>query len=133
MKAEGITVGRFKVRKLMDALKLYARYPKRFKMTTNSKHLLAVAPNTLARQFNPTSPNQVWTTDLSYVWTLEGWLYVAVVMDLYSRQIVGWAIDDHMRTSLCIDALQMAFWRKKPNPGLLHHSDRGCQVRHEVA
>ena len=67
-----------------------------------------------------------WSTH-PYVWTLQGWLYVAVVIDLFSRQVVGWAIDDHMRTSLCVKALQMAFWRRKPPPGLLHHSDRGSQ------
>ncbi|ASF47502.1 IS3 family transposase [Methylovulum psychrotolerans] len=64
---------------------------------------------------------------MTYVWTLEGWLYVAVVVDLFSRQVVGWAIDGHMRTSLCVQALQTAFWRRKPPPGLLHHSDRGSQ------
>ncbi len=72
-------------------------------------------------------PNKVWTTDITYVWTLEGWLYVAIVIDLFSRQVVGWAMADHMRTSLCVSALQMAFWRRKPEPGLLHHSDRGSQ------
>ncbi|WP_299371750.1 IS3 family transposase [uncultured Kiloniella sp.] len=79
------------------------------------------------RQFDVVAPNQVWTTDITYVWTLEGWLYVAVVIDLFSRQVVGWAIVDHMRTALCVKALQMAFWRRKPEPGLLHHSDRGSQ------
>jgi putative transposase len=76
---------------------------------------------------NVVAPNKVWTTDITYVWTLEGWLYVAIVLDLFSRQIAGWAIDDHMQTSLCIRALQMAFWRRKPERGLLHHSDRGSQ------
>jgi transposase InsO family protein len=71
--------------------------------------------------------NKVWTTDITYVWTLEGWLYVAVVIDLFSRQVVGWAVDDHMLTSLCIRALQMAFWRRQPAAGILHHSDRGSQ------
>ncbi len=74
---------------------------------------------TLNRNFDVVAPNLVWTTDITYVWTLEGWLYVAVVIDLFSRQVVGWAIDDHMRTSLCVSALQMAFWRRKPKPGLL--------------
>lgn len=124
---EGVEIGRFKIRRFMEQLQLKARYPKRFKMTTDSNHPFEVAPNILNRQFNPTAPNQIWTTDISYVWTLEGWMYVAVVMDLYSRQIVGWAVDDHMRASLCINALQMAYWRKRPPPGLLHHSDRGSQ------
>jgi putative transposase len=124
---EGYSVGRFKIRRLMRELELQARYPKRFKVTTDSNHQLEVASNTLNRQFMVSAPNQVWTTDISYVWTLEGWMYVAVVMDLYSRQIVGWAVDDHMRTSLCLKALGMAYWRRKPSPGLLHHSDRGSQ------
>ncbi len=127
LKAEGYDIGRFKVRSLMKQLKLEVRYPKRFRVTTDSKHTMEVAPNILNRQFNPTAPNQVWATDISYVWTLKGWMYVAVVIDLYSRQVVGWAIDEHMKTSLCINALQMAYWRKKPAKGLMHHSDRGSQ------
>ena len=127
LKGEGYKIGRYKVRSLMNALNLEARYPKRFRVTTDSKHCLEVAPNTLNRQFNPSKPNEVWTTDISYVWTLEGWMYVAVVIDLYSRQVVGWAIDEHMKTSLCLKALQMAYWRRKPAKGLLHHSDRGSQ------
>jgi len=127
LKAEGYKIGRFKVSRLMEQLKLEVRYPKRFRATTDSNHSLVVAPNTLNRRFNPTKPNQVWTTDISYVWTLEGWMYMAVVIDLYSRQVVGWAIDDHMKTSLCINALQMAYWGKKPANGLMHHSDRGSQ------
>jgi putative transposase len=127
LKAEGYDIGRFKVRRLIGQLKLEVRFPKRSRVTTDSNHSLTVAPNTLDRQFNPTTPNQVWTTDISYVWTLEGWMYLAVVIDLYSRQVVGWAIDEHMQTSLCIKALQMAYWRKKPAKGLMHHSDRGSQ------
>ena len=111
----------------MRELGLEARYPKRFKTTTDSKHLLQICPNILDRNFNVQAPNKVWTTDITYLWTLQGWVYVAVVMDLYSRQIVGWAIDDHMRTSLCVRALQMAYGRKKPSSGLIHHSDRGAQ------
>jgi putative transposase len=127
LKKAGIEIGRYKVRRLMDELGLEARYPKRYRTTTDSNHKLEIAPNLLGRQFNPSRPNQAWTTDISYVWTLKGFVYVATVMDLYSRQIVGWAIDDNMRTTLCLQALQMAYWRKKPEPGLLHHSDRGSQ------
>jgi transposase InsO family protein len=111
----------------MVELGLEVRYPKRFKVTTESDHHETISPNTLNRQFEVATPNTVWTTDITYVWTLEGWLYLAVVIDLFSRQIVGWAIADHMRASLCVSALQMAFWRRKPKPGLLHHSDRGSQ------
>lgn len=123
----GFPVGRYKVRRLMEQMKLIARYPKRFRVTTDSNHSFELAPNRLNRQFSVSAPNKAWTTDISYVWTLEGWMYVAVVMDLYSRQIIGWAIEDHMRTSLCTKALRMAFWRRKPLPCLLHHSDRGSQ------
>lgn len=127
LKKQGIAVGRFKVRRIMRELGLLVRYPKRIKVTTDSDHNEAISPNRLDRQFQVKKPNQVWTTDITYVWTLQGWLYVAVVIDLFSRQVVGWAIDDHMKTSLCVKALQMAYWRRKPLPGLLHHSDRGSQ------
>lgn len=127
MEKAQIPIGRFKVRRLMQELGLEARYPKKYRVTTDSNHKLALAANTLERQFNPSKPNQAWATDISYVWTLEGFVYLATVMDLYSRQIVGWAIDDTMKTSLCIKALSMAYWRKNPASGLLHHSDRGSQ------
>jgi putative transposase len=129
----GMKSGHYQVRHLMARLGLKARYPKRFKVTTDSNHHEAIPPNLLNREFTVTEPNKVWTTDITYVWTLEGWLYVAVAIDLFSRQVVGWAIDGHMRTSLCASALQMAFYPKgtsgvgKPKPGLLHHSDRGSQ------
>jgi putative transposase len=123
----GMKSGHYQVRHLMARLGLKARYPKRFKVTTDSNHNEAISPNSLDRQFDVVAPNQVWTTDITYIWTLEGWLYLAVVIDLFSRQVVGWAVADHMRTSLCVSALQMAFWRRKPRPGLLHHSDRGSQ------
>lgn len=127
LKKQGFSVGRFKTRRLMKERELAVRYPKKFKVTTDSNHDETISPNRLNRQFKVDKPNQVWTTDITYVWTLQGWLYVAVVIDLFSRQVVGWAIDNHMRTSLCVRALQMAFWRRKPPPGLLHHSDRGSQ------
>ena len=102
----------------MSELGLKVRYPKKFKVTTDSNHNDATSPNKLNRQFTVELPNKAWATDITYVWTLEGWIYVAVVIDLFSRQVVGWAINDHMRTSLCVDALQMAFCRRKPKPGL---------------
>ena len=110
LQKQGFAVGRFNTRRIMRDLKLKVRYPKRFKVTTDSNHSEAISPNRLDRQFKVVQPNQVWTTDITYVWTLQGWLYVAVVIDLFSRQVVGWAIEDHMRTSLCIKALQMAFY-----------------------
>jgi transposase InsO family protein len=99
---------------------LAVRYPKRFKVTMDSNHNETISSNKLNRQFTVAAPNTVWTTDITCVWTLEGWLYVAVVIDLFSRQVVGWAINDPRRTSLGIAALQMGFWRRKPEPGLLH-------------
>ena len=111
----------------MTELGLKVRYPKKFKVTTDSDHNDAISANKLDRQFTLKAPNKVWTTDITCVWTLESWLYVAVFIDLFSRQVVGWAIDDHMRTSLCLNALQMAFWRRKSEPGRLQHSDRGSQ------
>jgi len=81
----------------------------------------------LDRNFEVDKPNRFWTTDITYVWTLKGWLYLAVVLDLFSRQIVGWAMNKRMTRHLALDALSMAYWRRKPSPGLLHHSDRGSQ------
>ena len=106
---------------------LKAKAPKRYKVTTDSRHSFPVAANLLDRKFDVDKPNTVWTTDITYVWTLEGWLYLAVVFDLYSRQIVGWAMDKRIKKQLAINTLAMAYWRRKPPPGLLHHSDRGSQ------
>lgn len=127
LQAEGIAIGRFKVRGIMRQEGLVAKTPKRFKLTTDSKHAFPVAENILNRQFDVDTPNRVWTADISYVWTFEGWLYLAVVMDLYSRQIVGWAMDKRMKTKLVLDALAMAYFQRKPPGRLLHHSDRGSQ------
>lgn len=127
LREEGYTIGRYRVRRLMRKLNLKARTPKRFKATTDSNHDHPVAKNLLDRQFDVTQPDTVYTTDITYIWTLEGWLYLAVVMDLFSRQIVGWALDKRMKSQLVMDALKMAYWRRKPAAGLLHHSDRGSQ------
>ena len=104
-----------------------AKARRRYKVTTESRHSFPVAANRLERKFNVSAPNKVWTADITYVWTLEGWLYLAVVMDLYSRQIVGWATDKRIKKQLTLNVLAMAYWRRKPLPGLLHHSDRGSQ------
>jgi len=95
--------------------------------TTDSQHRLPVAPNWLAQQFTAAGPNQKWLADLTYIPTAEGWLYLAGVMDLFSRKIVGWAMDERMTTDLVTRALQMAYRQRQPAPGLLHHSDRGSQ------
>jgi transposase InsO family protein len=127
LRSEGYRIGRYKVRRLMRDLGLKAKVRRRFKVTTESRHSFPVAPNILERRFDVRQPNKVWTADISYVWTLEGWLYLAVVMDLFSRQIVGWALDKRIKKQLTLNALAMAYWRRKPLPGLLHHSDRGSQ------
>jgi len=113
--------------RLMRELGLKAKAPKRYKVTTDSRHSFPVAPNLLNRKFDVDKPNRFWATDITYIWSLEGWLYLAVVLDLYSRQVVGWAINKRMKKQLTLDALTMAYWRRKPAPGLLHHSDRGSQ------
>jgi transposase InsO family protein len=127
LESEGHQIGRYKVRRVMRELGLKAKSPRRYRVTTDSRHSFPVAANVLDRKFDVNEPNQVWTTDISYVWTLEGWLYVAVVLDLFSRQIVGWAMDKRIKRKLTLDALAMAYWRRKPPKGLLHHSDRGSQ------
>ena len=127
LKEEGYSVGRYKVRRIMRDLGLKAKISKRFKVTTDSRHSFPVAPNVLNRNFDVAAPNKVWTADISYVWTLEGWLYLAIVMDLFSRQIIGWSMDKRMKKQLTLDALAMAYFRRRPDPGLLHHSDRGSQ------
>jgi transposase InsO family protein len=124
---EGCQIGRYKVRRIMGQMGLKAKTPKRFKLTTDSRHSFAVAPNVLDRNFDVDTANTVWTADISYVWTFEGWLYLAIIMDLFSRQIVGWAMDKRMKKQLTLNALAMAYWQRKPAQGLLHHSDRGSQ------
>ena len=86
-----------------------------------------MAPNLLDRSFTPSAPNQIWTADLTYIWTAEGWLYLALVLDLFNREIVGWSLKPRMTADIVMDALTMAWFRRKPAPGLMHHSDRGGQ------
>lgn len=127
IKARGSPVSKERVRKLMQANGVRARHKRRYKATTNSAHHLPVAQNVLNRQFQTTAPDQVWTADITYIQTAEGWLYLAVVMDLYSRMIVGYAMDARMTKELVLNALRMARFKRKPKPGLIHHSDRGSQ------
>lgn len=127
LESKGRHIGRYRVRSLMRKLELRAKTPRRYKVTTDSNHSYCIAANLVDRQFTAAAPNKVWTADITYLWTLEGWSYLAVVLDLYSRQVVGWAVDKHMRVELVLDALKMAYWRRKPSPGLIHHSDRGIQ------
>ena len=127
LQVEGIRMGLFKIRKLMKKLGLAATWKRKFTHTTNSKHDLPVAPNLLDRQFNPSSSNKAWVADITYIRTRSGWLYLAVVMDLYSRKIVGWAMAPHMRAELVCSAMQLAIAQRQPEPGLIAHSDRGSQ------
>jgi len=127
LRLEGHRVGRYKVRRLMRQLGLVVKTRRRFKVTTDSVHQFPVADNILNRQFTAEAPNTTWVSDITYVWTMEGWLYLAVIMDLYSRLIVGWAMDKRLHQPLTLDALAMAYGRRTPDPGLLHHSDRGRQ------
>jgi len=127
LQSEGYHIGRYQARSLMRKCALKIKKTKHYTVTTDSRHSYPVAANVLDRQFETNSPNTVWTADITYIWTLEGWVYLAVVMDLFNRQIVGWAMSKRMKTQLVTDALTMAYWRRKPSPGLLHHSDRGSQ------
>jgi putative transposase len=125
--AEGYNVGRYKVRRLMKQNAIVCKQRRRYTQTTKSNHSLLVADNLLDRNFYVNEPNRVWVSDITYLWTAEGWLYIAAVLDLFSRRVVGWAIDDHMQTNLVKSAFIMAKIRRNPEPGLLHHSDRGIQ------
>jgi transposase InsO family protein len=104
---------------------LSSRTKKKFKATTNSKYNFPVAPNLLNQDFSAKAADSTWVGDITYIWTDEGWLYLAVVMDLFSQKIVGWATDKRIKKKLTLDAIDMACWRRKPASGLLHHSDRG--------
>jgi putative transposase len=127
LRNRGQHTARKRVARLMVAQGLQARRRKRFRCTTDSKHSFPVAPNLLMRNFTTDQPNKVWVGDIKAIWTTEGWLYLAVLIDLFSRMVVGWAMDSHMRTDLVLRALQLAVRRRFPNHGLIHHSDRGSQ------
>ena len=132
LRKAGHVIGRYRVRRLMKRLGLTVKIKRKYRITTQSQHGLPVAPNVLNREFNPAQPNQAWVTDITYVWTVQGWLYLAVVMDLYSRRIVGWCMDRTMAQALVIRALMMAVNLRQPKAGLMHHSDRGSQYASEA-
>jgi transposase InsO family protein len=127
MRARGRKVSRKRVARLMKQQKLEARKKRRTVRTTDSNHRQPVAPNILERDFSPVQPNSTWATDITYVWTGEGWLYLAVVLDLFSRMVVGWSMSQHIDTPLVLGALEMALEGRQPPEGLIHHSDRGSQ------
>lgn len=123
LQRRGCSVGRYQARSLMREAGVVCRQRRRKCLTTIADQCRPVAPNRLARRFDVAAPNRVWCADITAVWTLQGWLYLAAVLDLGDRQVVGWAMADHMRTALVMQALNMALGRRRPNKGLLHHSD----------
>ena len=127
LRARGRRIGRKRVARLMRGMGLAARRRRRFRRTTDSRHAFPIAPNLLERNFTAEAPDRVWLADLTYIWTAQGWLYLAAVLDLYTRRVVGWAMADHLRHELTLAALDMAIVRQRPAPGLVHHADRGVQ------
>jgi len=111
----------------MQEANIFVRFRKKYKVTTNSNHSYPVYDNLLNRQFDVDEPDRVYVSDISYIWTQEGWLYLAVVIDLFSRKVVGWSMSSRMKAQLVCDALTMAIWQRHPSSGLIHHSDRGSQ------
>lgn len=123
----GIRCSRKRVARLMRENGIRGKRRRRYKRTTDSEHTCPIAPNRLQQDFSATAPNQKWCADITYIATREGWLYLAIIIDLYSRIIVGWAINDDLSRHLVLAALRMATRRRRPGPGLIHHSDRGSQ------
>jgi len=124
---DGIKCSRNRVSKIMRDNKIYSVTKRKYKATTYSNHSYPVAPNLLHQNFTTDAPNKVWVTDITYISTKEGWLYLAAILDLYDRKIVGWSMNRTMTQQLCIDALNNALKRRNPEKGLIHHSDRGSQ------
>jgi putative transposase len=129
---QGFQIGRYKVRSLMRKAELKPVWKRKFVHTTDSKHDLPVAANVLNRQFNPAAPNTAYVSDITYIRTGAGWLYLAIVLDLYARRVVGWAMAPSMPATLVCDALNMAIQQRRPAPGLIVHSDRGSQYASEL-
>lgn len=124
---EGFAIGRRRTARLMRENDLKARQKRRFKRTTDSQHAWPVAPNIIDQDFAAAGPDEKWGADISYVWTREGWLYLAVVIDLFARRVVGWAVSDRLHRRLALAALNKALMIRRPPEGLIHHSDRGSQ------
>ena len=127
LKGLGHKVNKAKVERMMKKNGIRAKTKRKFRVTTDSKHNLPIAPNLLERNFSPIKPNQTWASDITYVWTREGWLFLAVIVDLFSRQVVGWSLDKTMTKELVLSSLRQAYFRRKPGSGLIFHSDRGSQ------
>jgi transposase InsO family protein len=127
LQAMGTQCSENRVARLMKNNGIVGKAKKKFKATTNSKHNLAVAENLLKQNFAAQNPNTIWVSDITYIWTLEGWLYLAVILDLYSRQVVGWAMSDRLTSDFVIKALYQAIGRRNPGSCCIFHSDRGVQ------
>lgn len=127
LQQRGLAIGRYRVRRLMRLAGIRVKKSRRYRVTTRSNHKYPVSPNLIQGCFQAGRPNQVWVSDITYIKTLEGWLYLAIVMDLYSRKIVGWSLARNMAVEMVKEALCMAIGRRKPASGLIHHSDRGSQ------
>lgn len=127
LRARGYRCGRHRVARLMRQESITARQRRAFKRTTHASHRLPVAPNLLQRRFQASRPNETWVADITFIPTREGWVYLAVLVDVFSRMIVGWVISNRMTKQLVVDALAMALGRRRPPHELLHHSDRGSQ------
>jgi putative transposase len=127
LRAKGERVGKNHVARLMAEHGIMGKRRRRFRVTTDSSHSLPVAPNVLERNFTTDAPDKVWVTDITYIRTGEGWLYLAAILDLFSRRVVGWAMSERLTTPLATNAFTMALRARRPAAGLVHHSDRGCQ------
>ncbi len=127
LKSQGESCGRTKAGTLMKLAGVKAKQKKKFKVTTDSRHNLPVSPDLLKRDFDVSEPDRVYCSDITYIWTTEGWLYLAIILDLFSRRVVGWSMGSRLTKRLVSDALHMALWRRRPSPGLIFHSDRGSQ------
>lgn len=127
LKELGLDVGHRRIGRLMSQNGIEVKRNKKFKATTDSNHAFNIAPNLLNRDFHAEAPNQKWAGDISYVWTREGWLYLAVILDLHSRRVIGWAVSNRMKRDLAIRALNMALALRRPPKGCIHHTDRGSQ------
>lgn len=127
LRSNGEIVSPKKVFNLMRENNICGKYKRKFKVTTKAAKNAIAAPNLLNQNFDVNYPNKIWVSDISYIWTEEGWLYLAIVLDLYARKMVGWSLSERMTKQLVIDAFLKAYWHRKPGKGLIHHSDRGSQ------
>jgi putative transposase len=127
LRAEGVRVSKRRIERALRALELRVKLRRQFRRTTQADPTHVPAPNVLDRAFQASRPDERWVTDITYLWTQQGWCYLAAIVDLFSRAVVGWAVEQTLSTTLPLKALDMALRRREPRPGLLHHSDRGCQ------